>query len=387
MSLTRPTRQAAPALFDVAPAHDQYWWGMPAFSNADATPCRRVTVQFMTPEDVQAFVELTGIPLTAKSDSAWYPPQAPLRGQYRYNGPPAPTRYPVCIPSKGRAEHATTPALLDRFGVDYRLFVEETEAAAYIARFGEQHVVVMPFHDLGQGSIPARNFIWDYAERHNAARHWILDDNITLFCRLNNNRRLSVYGGGLLQAIETFADRYDNLALIGPHGKGFVSDRVPGQPVTWNTRVYSCSLIDTSLPFRWRGRYNEDTDLCLRALKAGWATAVTRALLHQKAITSGAKGRAMPGGNTSTVYATDDHRRAFAESLREQHPDVVEVVWKFNRWHHQVDYRPFAGNKPVLRPGITPTRHINDFGMALEKSAEALIEDDEISEDVEPKTP
>ena len=33
-----------------------------------------------------------------------------------------------------------------------------------------------------------------------------------------------------------------------------------------------------------------------------------------------------------------------AESLREQHPDVVKVVETWGRWQHSVDYRPFAGN-------------------------------------------
>ena len=36
-----------------------------------------------------------------------------------------------------------------------------------------------------------------------------------------------------------------------------------------STRIYSCIPIDNALPFRWRGRYNEDTDLSLRVFKAG----------------------------------------------------------------------------------------------------------------------
>jgi SNF2 family DNA or RNA helicase len=55
----------------------------------------------------------------------------------------------------------------------------------------------------------------------------------------------------------------------------------------------------------------------------------------------------MAGGNTDNVYNSGDHRRAFAESLEAQHPDVVKVVWKFNRWHHEVDYRPFKANKLI----------------------------------------
>jgi hypothetical protein len=27
--------------------------------------------------------------------------------------------------------------------------------------------------------------------------------------------------------------------------------------------------------------------------------------------------------------------------LVKMHPDVTKLVWKFNRYHHYVDYRPF----------------------------------------------
>ena len=344
---------------------DPHYWGMPAFQMGDATPSHSVTINFMSAEDLRAFAALTGIPLTTRSDSAWYPPQAPLKGEYRYDGPPSPTRYPVCIPSKGRADCQTTGHLLNRMGVPHTFFVEQTEAEWYREHVGADKVVSMPFNDLGQGSIPARNFIWEWCKDRGAAWHWIMDDNISLFARNTNNRRLSVYGGGFFAAIEAFAERYDNLAIVGPHGKGFVSDRSPRPPLLWNSRVYSCSLINTSLPYRWRGRYNEDTDLCLRALTDGWATLLFRSLLFQKGGTVGSATPPMKGGNTDNVYTDGDHRRAFAESLREQHPDVVKVVWKFNRWHHEVDYRPFARNDPKLKAGIVPHKRTNDYGMVL----------------------
>ena len=48
------------------------------------------------------------------------------------------------------------------------------------------------------------------------------------------------------------------------------------------------------------------------------------------------------------------------------------MVWKFNRWHHQVDYSQFKRNKLKLRHGITPTQAANDYGMELvQKSGQA----------------
>lgn len=274
-----------------------------------------------------------------------------------------PLRYPVYIPSKGRATLARTPAALDAIGVPYFLVVEETEADEYAQRWSADRLLVLPFHDLGQGSIPARNWIWEHAEQHGAERHWIIDDNVDGFIRMNHNRRVPVACNGTFRAVEDFTDRYTNIALAGMNYRFFAADRssrIP--PIYWNTRVYSITLIDTSLPFRWRGRYNEDTDLSLRALKAGWCTALFNPFLANKAASQTVKG-----GNTDHVYTDGDHRLTFAKSLQEQHPDEVEVIWRYGRWHHLVDYSAFTKNRPVLRPEITPTVGSDEYGMVLRR--------------------
>ena len=78
----------------------------------------------------------------------------------------------------------------------------------------------------------------------------------------------------------------------------------------------------------------------------------------------------MKGGNTDTIYNKGDNRLEFAQSLAEQHPDVVKVSWKFNRWHHQVDYSRFKKfNKLKLKEGITIEEGVNNFGMVLKRVA------------------
>jgi hypothetical protein len=380
-TLGRPVREESQhTLFDLAPDWRDSWWGMPEFDMKDAMPQYQITVNFMTAEDVKSFAKTTGIPVSTRSDSAWFPHQPKLSGQYIWDGPKTDSTYPICIPSKGRWANQLTGKLLDKMGVSYRFFVEQTEGQQYIEALGAEKVVVMPFNDLGQGSVPARNFIWEWAKDRGYKRHWTVDDNISTFDRCHMNRRLSVYGGGFFQAMEDFVDRYENIAMAGPHHKGFVPDRGADlTPFLLNSRVYSCVLLDTSLPHRWRGRYNEDTDLSLRLLKDGYCTLLFRALLMNKAGTSrgstknsGTSGKPMAGGNTDHVYNTGDHRLAFAQSLKDQHPDCVEVTWKFNRWHHQVDYSPFQANKPILRAGITPTKCSDEYGMRLVKRAPKL---------------
>ncbi len=366
-TLGRPLRQhkQKSSFFDIKPSWTDHWWGMPSFSMGDARPEYQITINFITAKDVAAFAKRADLPVSIKSDSAWFPHQKHLSGQYCYDGTPTNSRYPVCIPSKGRADCQSTGKLLDRMGVSYRFFVEETEYDEYIKHLGKTKVVSMPFSNLGQGSVPARNFIWEWCKEREYKRHWTVDDNIGQFTRCHNNRRLRVHGGGFFSAMEDFVDRYENVVMAGPHDQGFVMDRGPNlSPFLLNSRIYSCILLDTSLSYRWRGRYNEDTDLSLRLLKDGYCTMLFHALLMNKGQTVGA-GKPMKGGNTDNVYNTDDHRLAFAESLQKQHPDVVKVVWKFNRWHHQVDYLKFRKNKLQLRADITPTVGPNEYGMHL----------------------
>jgi hypothetical protein len=377
----KPKDIAQSTLFDVEPNWKDFWWGMPAFDQQDARATKSIMVHFLTMDDFYEFAAALNVKLTPKAPFLWYPPQQRMNAEYLYTGPQVDSRYPVCIPSKGRWDNHKTAALLDKMGVSYRFFVEETEAEHYQQAVGEDRVVVMPFHDLGQGSIPARNFIWQWALEREYLRHWIMDDNIVNFKRVTNNRRVRVRTGMFFRAIEDFVDRYENVVLAGPHHDGFVKDRYPHKPpVVWNRRIYSCILIDTLASYRWRGKYNEDTDLSLRVLKDGHCTALFTALTMHKPTTAGGKGKPMKGGNTDTVYATTDHRLAFAQSLKDQHPDVVEVTWKFNRWHHHVDYSPFRNNQPILRAHITPKMGNNEYEMVLVRAApqdtDDLIEED-----------
>ena len=53
--------------------------------------------------------------------------------------------------------------------------------------------------------------------------------------------------------------------------------------------------------------------------------------------------------------------------IEKLHPDVAKVVWKFNRWHHYVDYRPFKANKLIKI--AEPKEGINNYGMILKEIA------------------
>ena len=178
-------------------------------------------------------------------------------------------RYPIYIPSKGRAEKCLTAKFLDAEGVPFLLVVEPQEAEAYTAQFGSRRVVSLPFSNLGLGSIPARNWIKDHSTKFGHERHWQLDDNIRQMWRRIDGIKLPCESGPAFAAVEDFADRYENVAIAGMNYYMFAPNRRPMPPFYINVHIYSCALVLNSIPHRWRGRYNEDTDLCLQVLADG----------------------------------------------------------------------------------------------------------------------
>lgn len=272
-------------------------------------------------------------------------------------------RYPVYIISKGRAEQRYTARTLDYMNVPYLIVVEPQEYLQYAAVINSKKILVTPFSNLGQGSIPVRNFVWEHAKSIGVVRYWIMDDNIKWFYRYNHNARVPVSSGTIFRCAEDFVDRYKNIALAGLQYDYFIPQKQKiSAPFILNTRIYSCILINTNLDIRWRGKYNEDTDLSIRVLKGGLCTVLFNAFLCGKIPTLLTKG-----GNAE-IYNQTNLREEFVDSLIKQHPALVKKVWRFNRWHHQVDYSSFTTELKLK--SIKVPDGVNNYGMELIKLKE-----------------
>jgi hypothetical protein len=282
-------------------------------------------------------------------------------------------RFPVYIVSKGRYQRRPTSKYLESIGVHYYIIVEESEEEEY-RKVVQGEVLVLPesykkqydcFWNDGNpktGPGPARNFAWDHAVANGHAWHWVLDDNIEAFQRFNNNMKIKCVTGKPFWIMEDYVLRFENIALASPGYSIFCPYYERRPPLRWNTRIYSCLLIRNDIPYRWRGRYNEDTDLSLRVLKDGWCTVEFNCFLQEKRATQTVKG-----GNDKEFYAEEGTLNK-SKMLVEMHPDVTRLTQKFNRWHHHVDYESFRqNNKPILKPGIVVEPKVNDFGMKLIK--------------------
>lgn len=283
-------------------------------------------------------------------------------------------KYPLFIVSKGRADSRLTSKALERMGVRYRVIIEEQEHDQYASVIDPSKILHLPFRykeeydkfdKLGMtkstGPGPARNFAWDTAIAEGFDRHWVMDDNIRHFSRFNKNLIVKISNGAGFRAMEEFCDRYENVAMAGPNYEMFAPRKVKVPPFVKNTRIYSCNLILNSSPYRWRGRYNEDTDLSLRMLKDGWCTVQFNAFLQFKTTTQYIKG-----GNSAEFYDNEGTFRKSEMQVR-MHPDVSRMVERFGRIHHFVDYTPFKKIMMKRKDNFKPSGKKNEFGMVLQK--------------------
>jgi hypothetical protein len=296
-------------------------------------------------------------------------------------------RYPLFIVSKGRAESRYTSKALEATAVPYRIVVEEQEQAEYARVIDPRKIVVLDpdyqrkydaFDDLAmtksKGPGPARNFVWDLALSEGHAWHWVMDDNIQGFFRLNYNLKTPVGDGTIFRCMEDFVERYENVTMAGPNYFMFASRKTRMPPFVLNTRIYSCNLIqnaaagprgrysepeDEPIQYRWRGRYNEDTDLSLRMLKDGYCTVLFNAFLQLKTTT-----QVLRGGCSGEFY---DREGTLPKSQMQvdMHPDVSRLVEKWGRWHHHVDYSGY--HQHLVRGEGFDYSGVDDYGMVLEQ--------------------
>lgn len=269
--------------------------------------------------------------------------------------------YPVYIPSKGRWDSRLTVKALERMNVPYHIVIEQEEYSNYAAVIDPSKILVLPFSN--RGLIASRCWIMEHSIQQGAARHWQIDDNIRWFARIHHNKKIILDNGVCFRVVEDFVDRYENIAYAGLQYEMFVPACYKAPPFLLNTRIYSCTLINNEIPYRWRSIYNDDTDVSLMALKDGWCTFLIQAFVCKKMTTMTIKG-----GNTEQLYKLSDGRDGrllMAQALQRLHPDVVRITRKWGRWQHQVDYRPFKHNRLIPKPGVVIPQGVNEYGMKL----------------------
>jgi len=284
----------------------------------------------------------------------------------------------------------TTSKALTEMGVKHNIVVEPTEVELYQKQIDKYNLACRVVElDLdykskyetcdefgltkSTGPGPARNFAHDHSVKEGHEWHWVMDDNIDGFFRLNNNLKLPCKSPAFWRSMEDFCLRYKNVAMAGPNYFFFAPRKTKQPAFSTNTRIYSCNLIRNDVPFKWRGRYNEDTIISLDMLTAGWCTIQFNAFLQNKLETQKQKG-----GNTGEFYHKEgklEKGKKYADQgtylkskmIVDVYPNLSKLSEKFSRIHHHVDYSPFKVNKLIRIDNYDKivSKGINNYGMKL----------------------
>ena len=275
-------------------------------------------------------------------------------------------KYPIYIVSKDRSDCCFTADCLIQDNVDFKIVIEPVDKDLYLKKYSINQLLIVPFSNLNKGSLPARNWIWEYNIKKFGKnnRHWCLDDNIRKFRRYHKGLRIQINSGIGLRIIEDFIDRYENVGIAGPNYTTFaIPHKAKLRPFLKNCHVYSCMLILNSLPFRWRGRWNEDVDLCLQTLAMKFCTIQTYAILIDKVATM-----SMKGGN-SLAYQERDSRLYGTHILIRRWPKIVELTKKWGRPHFKIknNWLCFKNIPLIKKKGIKIKQKSNEYGLKLQQ--------------------
>lgn len=364
--------------------NDYHWYDMPYYESKKTIDFAKIEIETKQGIDLLSIAFEQNI--TEKTRSIWYPKlEKSPHIQQRVVGGEYIRRVPIYVVSKNRSDKCYTSKFLSQMEVKHYVVVEPQQVDEYKANLNNQYVKVLEldtsyqdnydtFDNLGRtksiGPGAARNFCWEHSISIGAKWHWVMDDNaVEGFHYMYKNKKIKMRTGSFFNAIEYFVNKFDNIAIAGLNYSMFckASDKTP--PYVLNTRIYSFLLIRNDIPYRWRGRYNEDTDLSLRVLKDGWCTIQFNAFLAGKATT-----QKVQGGNTEEFYKNEG-TLSKSKMLEDMHPDVAKVVFKFHREHHFVDYSGFKQELRLKNKYKGLTNNFNQHGMVIIQTEETQTDD------------
>ncbi len=253
-------------------------------------------------------------------------------------------KYPVYIPSKNRAEVCYTANFFIKDDIDFKIVVEPDQVRHYEPIYGKELILVLPENNMKL--LGSRLWIREHSIKNGFNRHWQFDDNIRGMYYRVRNRRIPCNANIALKICEDFTDRYTNIGISGFNYEMFAPDNKILPPFYLNCHVYSASLINNGIPYKWRLFYNDDTDFCLQVLTNGFCTVAFNCFLTKKIRTMTVKG-----GNTEDLYQ-DDGRLKMARALEAMWPEYVQTKWRFGRPQHVVNWKKHFKHPLIRRTDI-----------------------------------
>lgn len=232
--------------------------------------------------------------------------------------------WPVVIPSKARVQ-STTAALLRAAEVKaWRLLVEPQDAEAYAAKWGDEHVEVLPEDD--QGLTYSRNRVLELAREAGWPWVWQLDDDVTqLYLKGEGTKLVKTDAKTALLRAQRVIGRVPNVGQAGLEYQQFAWRAT--KPCVLNSYCDVVVAINTENTRTCRYReipLKEDRDFTLQVLSTG------RRTCRVQTVSFGAPQNGSNKGGLQPVYATDGREERSVKRMAKLWPGVVERQVKPN---------------------------------------------------------
>ncbi len=240
-----------------------------------------------------------------------------LREEYNLS---APIKYPIFIPSKGRAINQPVSRMLKGMRVPHYLVVEPQDAKLYAKTCAWAKLIVLPKNNGGIAFV--RQFILDYARKAEMPYYWQIDDNIKNFLVFIDKQGHNITPNVVLSEIEKLAEQDNSIALAGPDYQQFAA--FADEICTANSRTYCCVLTktDTGIDYDQELAPKEDVDFVVQHLLAGYKTL----LVHKFAMAKPTMGNNSVGGNVE-IYKAGKAELA-ARAINKKYPDISSLIKK-----------------------------------------------------------
>ena len=233
-------------------------------------------------------------------------------------------RYPIYIPSKGRASRDITAKALRESNLDYTIVVEPQDYESYLQTFPKEQLFCMDKDDQGQSYV--RNVCREHSISIGAKYHWQFDDNIHNFALRENGKTKKCLASRCILPMEDVVDEYSNIGIVGLCHTAFAFAKIRDYDL--NKQIYTGFLVNNSVPVSFRLDTVEDTDFSLQILSSGYCTVMFNRFIMNKATTM-----TMSGGNTDSE-ARDERALLRHHNLQSAWPEA-----KFQIHHDGKKYR------------------------------------------------
>ena len=225
-------------------------------------------------------------------------------------------KYPIYIPSKGRANNQRTVKLLEANNItNYYVVVEKNELEEYRKNStftNDPRILSLPGSNYGT-SIVARNFCITHSQKLGFDKHWQLDDDISKVYEHNLGKVVHTNLKYIFEQLESLSVIYDSHMIGIKTSASYLGQ--PSPVVTVNTSLTSFYLIK-NCKVKFRGTMLVDMDYQLQLLRKKFRIIrVNKFAFIFKTPTKA------PGGYCD-IYKNDARRVAAIQEFLKNNPDV-----------------------------------------------------------------